>query len=139
MKRIYLIFFVVLSMLATSLHGQDRRVTGTVTDSSDGSTLPGVTVLVQGTTIGAITDVNGRYEIMVPQGAVLVYSFIGMTTQVVTVGERNVINITMVPDVAVLQEIVITALGISRERKSLGYTVQEVDGDAFHVHKTLTF
>jgi TonB-linked SusC/RagA family outer membrane protein len=130
MKRICLIFFVILGLLGNSLYAQDRRVTGTVTDFTDGSTMPGVTVMVRGTNIGTVTDQNGRYELTVPADAVLVFSFIGMNTEEVTVGDRNIVNVAMVADVAILQEIVVTALGISRERKSLGYTVQEVDGDA---------
>ncbi len=130
MKRICLIFFVILGLLGNSLYAQERRVSGTVTDADTGATLPGVTVMVQGTTIGTITDIDGQYELTVTPQNVLVFSSVGMTTQRITVGDRTVINVSLVPDVAMLQEIVVTALGISRERKSLGYTVQEVDGDA---------
>lgn len=128
MKRIYLIFFVVLGLIGSSLYGQERRVTGTVTQFSDGSTLPGVTVRVQGTSLGTITDMNGRYEITVPSDAVLVFTYIGMNTEDVPVNNRDIVDVAMVSDVSVLQEIVVTALGISRERKALGFTVQEVGG-----------
>jgi TonB-linked SusC/RagA family outer membrane protein len=129
MKRICLIFFVILGLLGNSLYAQDRRVTGTVTDFDSGSTLPGVTVVVRGTSIGTVTNQNGQYELSVPQGAILVFSFIGMNTQEVTVGDRSIVDITMTADVAVLQEIVVTALGISRERRALSYSVQGVSGD----------
>jgi TonB-linked SusC/RagA family outer membrane protein len=129
MKRIYLIFFVILGLIGNSLYGQERRVTGTVTQLSDGSTLPGVTVRAEGTTLGTITDMNGRYEITVPGDVILVFSFVGMNTESVPVNNREIVNVAMVEDVSVLQEIVVTALGISRERKSLGYTVQEVGGE----------
>jgi hypothetical protein len=92
MKRICLIFFVILGLLGNSLYAQDRRVTGTVTDFSDGSTMPGVTVMVRGTNIGTVTDMNGRYELTVPAGAVLVFSFIGMNTEEVAVGDRTIVE-----------------------------------------------
>ncbi len=129
MKRIYLIFFVILGLIGNSLYGQERRVTGTVTQFSDGSTLPGVTVRVEGTSQGTITDMDGQYELTVAGDAVLVFSYIGMNTESVAVNNRNVIDVALMADVSVLQEIVVTALGISRERKSLGYTVQEVGGE----------
>lgn len=129
MKRICLIFFVILGLLGNSLYAQERRVTGTVTDADTGATLPGVTVMVQGTNIGTITDSDGSYELTVSPDNVLVFSFIGMATQEVPVGDRSIINVAIESDVAMLQEIVVTALGISRERKSLGYSVQEVGGD----------
>jgi TonB-linked SusC/RagA family outer membrane protein len=129
MKRVYFFCFMFLAFLTLGVNAQDRLVTGVVTDASDGSSLPGVTVLVRGTTIGTITDTNGRYEINVPAGGVLVFTFIGMTRQEIPVGDRTVINVAMSPDVAVLDEIVVTALGITRERKALSYSVQGVSGD----------
>ncbi|TVQ18700.1 MAG: SusC/RagA family TonB-linked outer membrane protein [Bacteroidetes bacterium] len=129
MKKSYLIYFVFLSMLVHLASAQEHRVTGTVTDAADGSTLPGVTVLVRGTGAGTITDNAGRYEIAVPEDGVLVFSFIGMMSQTVNVGGRSVVNVALSADVATLQEIVVTALGISRERKALSYSVQGVGGD----------
>jgi TonB-linked SusC/RagA family outer membrane protein len=129
MKRIYLIFFVILGLLGNSLYGQDRRVTGTVTQFSDGSTLPGVSVRVEGTTLGTVTDMNGRYELNVPANAILVFSYIGMNTESVAVNNRDIVNVAMLTDVSVLQEIIVTAVGIRREAKALGYSVQSVGGD----------
>jgi TonB-linked SusC/RagA family outer membrane protein len=129
MKRICLIFFVILGLLGNSLYAQDRRVTGTVTDHADGNTLPGVTVMVRGTNIGTVTDQNGRYELSVPANAVLVFSFIGMSSQETAVGDRSVVNVALTPDVAILQEIVVTAIGVRREAKALGYSVQTVGSE----------
>ncbi len=129
MKRICLIFFVILGLLGNSLYAQEKSVSGIVTDASDGSTLPGVTVMVKGTNIGTITDAGGRFELTVPEGGVLVFTFIGMTRQEIPVGDLDVINVGMIADVATLDEIVVTALGISRERKALSYSVQGVSGD----------
>ncbi len=127
MKRIYLIFFVVLGLLGSSLYGQERRVTGTVTQFSDGSSLPGVTVRVQGTTLGTITDMNGRYEITVAGNGVLVFSYIGMNTEEVQVNNRNIIDVAMVSDVSVLQEIVVVGYGVQRKSEVTG-AISQVRG-----------
>ena len=107
MKRI--ICFGVFLLLAFGIQtfGQTLRVTGTVTDAGDGSTLPGVTVLVQGTTIGTVTDINGRYEINAAADATLLFSFIGMTTLEVPVQGRNVINVTLETAMTALGEVVV--------------------------------
>ncbi len=128
MKKICLIF-AILVFLGNALSAQERRITGTVTDAVDGSTMPGVTISVQGTTQGTITDTNGRYEITVAEGATLVFSFIGMVTERRVVGTESVINVSLSMDLATLQEIVVTAFGIERERKALSYSVQEVSGE----------
>ena len=128
MKRILLLFSMLL-FSAASLTGQSIRITGTVTDQSDGSTMPGVTIMIQGTTLGVITDMNGRYEISAAADAVLVFSFIGMRTLEVPVNGRSVINVSLEPDVRDIEGVVITALGISRERRALSYSVQGVSGE----------
>ncbi|MFW5724823.1 MAG: SusC/RagA family TonB-linked outer membrane protein [Bacteroidota bacterium] len=128
MKRICLIF-AILVFMGSILGAQERRITGVVTDASTGTTMPGVTITVQGTTQGTITDVDGRYEIVATEGATLVFSFVGMLTEERVVGTESVINVAMSMDLATLQEVVVTALGISRESKALGYSVQAVDGD----------
>jgi TonB-linked SusC/RagA family outer membrane protein len=105
---------------------QQRQVTGKVTDET-GSPLPGVTVVVTGSSIGAITDASGIFNIPVPSNATsLKISFVGMKPIEVQLGNRTEINVTMVPDVMALGEVVVTALGISRESKSLVYAVQNV-------------
>ncbi|MFN3555804.1 MAG: SusC/RagA family TonB-linked outer membrane protein [Bacteroidales bacterium] len=124
MRKICLIFFVILGLLGNSLYAQDRRVTGTVTDMVDGSTLPGVTITVKGTTMGTSTDGNGRYELTVPQGAVLVFSFIGMLTEEIVVGDRNIINIAMIADISMLDEIIVVAYGTARRGTFTGAATQ---------------
>jgi TonB-dependent starch-binding outer membrane protein SusC len=125
MKKILLIFFVILGLTGSSLYAQDIRVTGTVTSSVDGSTLPGVTVAVEGTTQGTITDINGRYEITVGPNARLVFSFIGLTRQVVPVQGRNVVNVVLAPESAVLDEVVVVGYG-TRLRSDLTGSVAQV-------------
>jgi len=111
-------------------NAQEREITGTVTSYVDGGGLPGVSVVVKGTTIGTITDADGKYAIKVPSDATtLVYSFVGMVTEELEIGAQKLIDVSMVEDILGLDEVVVTAFGISREKKALGYSVQEVNGD----------
>lgn len=105
-----------------------RTVTGVVTDN-DGVPLPGVTVAVQGTTIGSITDIDGRYTLSVPEGALLSFSFIGFITETLPVEGRTTIDIMLIPDILEMEEFVVTALGIRRETKALGYAMSEIKGE----------
>ncbi|ALO15285.1 TonB-linked outer membrane protein, SusC/RagA family [Salinivirga cyanobacteriivorans] len=125
----FLFTLVFLSFLGIQSYAQ-KTVTGTVTSASDGSEMPGVTVVVKGTQVGTITANDGSYSIEVPQGAdTLMFSFIGMNSVKKAIGNQTVINVQMVSAVTELDELVVTALGISREKKALGYAVQEVGGD----------
>src|SRR5690606_34715707 len=108
---------------------QDVRVTGRVTSASDGQGIPGVNVVVKGTQTGTITDVDGRYTVSAPADAVLVFSSIGFETQEISVNGRTVIDVSIAPSLSELDEVVVTALGIEREQKSLGYHVSNVDGN----------
>lgn len=128
MKKIYLIFFVILSLIGNSLNAQNQRVTGTVTNGDDGSSIPGVTVLVKGTTLGTVTDLDGKYELNVPENATLVFSFIGMNTEEVEVGQRNIIDITMVSDVSMLDEIIVVGYGSQIKSKLTG-NIASVSGE----------
>lgn len=120
--------FLLLSMFCGIAHAQ-QEVTGVVS-SVDGELLPGVSVVLKGTITGVSTDFDGNYSIEVPgNDAVLVFSYIGMTTQEVVVGNRSTVDVTLAASAETLDEVVVTALGISREKKSLGYSVAEVDGD----------
>lgn len=111
---------------------QQVTVGGTVTDAGTGQPMAGVNIQVMGTSVGAITDVNGRYVIpsAIDQNAVLVFSFIGYVKQEVQVAGKTVIDVGLVAEIKGLEEVVVTALGISREKKSLGYSVAEVKGEA---------
>lgn len=108
---------------------QERSVTGKVV-SGEGTPLPGVSVLIKGTTKGTVTDADGIYTIAVPdEEAILVFSFIGYKMIEVGVAGKTSLDITLESDVTQLTEIVVTALGISREERSLGYSTQEVSGE----------
>jgi TonB-dependent SusC/RagA subfamily outer membrane receptor len=98
--------------------------------------IPGVTIVVKGTTIGTTTDVNGKYTLTVPENAAtLTFSYIGMKSQEVAIKGRSVINGTMESDILGLDEVVVTALGISREKKALGYSVQDLSGENIQATK----
>ena len=102
-------------------------VTGTVISAEDSSPMPGVNVVIKGTTSGTTTDGNGSFSISVTgENPVLVFSFIGFNAQEVTVGNQSVLNIKMVPAALQLDEIVVTSLGIKREKKALTYSAQTV-------------
>ncbi len=127
MKRLLVIFGLLL-FIGTSLYGQTIRITGTVS-SADGTTIPGASVMVEGTTSGTVTDINGNYDIQAAPDATLMFSFIGYTSQSVNVNGRQQINVSLEEETRQIEGVVVTALGISRERKSLGYTIQEVGGE----------
>jgi TonB-linked SusC/RagA family outer membrane protein len=119
--------FLTLLFSASAL-SQERTITGTVRDATDNSALPGVYVLIQGRTAGTTTDADGNYSIAVPGNeTVLVFSFIGYTTQQVTVGPRNVIDVALAAEFTQLSEVVVTALGIQKEKKALTYAAQNVE------------
>ena len=124
-----ILFLVVASLSAIA----QQRISGTVTDVGNGDALIGANVIIKGTTIGTVTDFDGKYEIEASPGDILVLSYVGYTDQEIEVGNQSVMDVTMSLG-NTLDEMVVTALGISREKKALGYSVQEVDGDALNKH-----
>jgi TonB-linked SusC/RagA family outer membrane protein len=112
------------------LMAQQRTVSGKVTSAEDRSFLPGVNVLVKGTTSGTTTGSDGSYSLNVSDNATIVFSFIGYMSQEVAVGNQAVVDVQLVADVKQLTEVVVTALGIQREEKALGYSVSKVDNAA---------
>lgn len=130
MKRILLLCFMLVSVFVSEVWAQDRVVSGQITSNEDGSSLPGVNVVLKGTTVGTITDIDGNYKLSVPaQGGTLVFSFIGLTTQESEIGARSVIDVAMASDVKQLTEVIVTAVGIEREKKALGYSVANLSSD----------
>src|SRR5690554_4497299 len=130
-----LTIFTVFSVMA-----QSRTITGKVSSADEPEGIPGVNVQVQGTAVGAITDIDGSFSVEVPQGSnVLVFSFVGFQTQTVTIGNRSEVNVILQPDVRELSEVVITALGVERNRNELAYSAQEVDGEQITRTRTPNF
>ena len=133
MKKRYQVFSLMMLFLfaGTYAFAQERTVTGTVKDGA-GTAMPGVNVIVKGTSVGTTTDVGGKYTISMPDGStVLVFSFIGYASQEVEVGTRASIDVALAEDVQQLSEVVVTALGVERSTKALGYSVTEVNGSKF--------
>ncbi|WOD42223.1 SusC/RagA family TonB-linked outer membrane protein [Hwangdonia lutea] len=132
------ILTLLLALVVQLSFAQEKTISGTVTDNS-GMPLPGVNIIVKNTTNGTQTDFDGNYSINANSGDILVFSYVGLKTQEATVGASNTLNVTMEEDAAVLDEVVVTALGIKREKKSLGYATQEVKGEAVSKVKSQNF
>ncbi len=120
---------VILAFVPILLWGQSKVVTGTVTGSGDGMPLPGVDVIVKGTSQGTSTDFDGNYTIKVREGAVLRFSYVGFTTKEIKIIGKSKLNVVLQESAEALGEVVVTALGISREKKALGYSVSELKSD----------
>ncbi|MEW2922488.1 SusC/RagA family TonB-linked outer membrane protein [Muricauda sp. ANG21] len=125
MRNIYLTCIAVFSCIAA--FGQ--TISGTVSDVS-GTPLPGVTIVVSGTSNGTTTDFDGNYSINATTGQVLNFSYLGMKSKEVTVGSVSTINVVLEEDSTQLDEVVVTAFGITQEKKALGYSVQSVDAES---------
>lgn len=122
--------FLLIIGFALQSQAQEFTVRGTVTAADDGQTLPGVSVVIKGTTRGTATDVEGRYELTVPSGSgVLVFSFMGFTSREVPVGGRRVIDVSLSPEAQRLDEVVVTALGVKREKREIGYSSEKISTD----------
>ncbi len=120
---------VILAFVPMLVWGQSKVVTGTVTGSGDRMPLPGVDVIVKGTSQGTSTDFDGNYTIKVREGAVLRFSYVGFATKEIKVTGKSKLNVVLQESAEALGEVVVTALGISREKKALGYAVSELKSD----------
>ncbi|MFO7721217.1 MAG: SusC/RagA family TonB-linked outer membrane protein [Gillisia sp.] len=127
-KRLNGILTLFLVLVVQLTFAQQQTVTGTVTDES-GLPLPGVNIIIKGTSTGVQTNFDGNYSIQAAQGDILVFSFIGLKTAEYPVGSSNVVNATLQGDAAQLDEVVVTALGIRSAPRSLSYAVETVSAD----------
>ena len=118
----------MLVLVSGTLIAQNIRVTGKVIDNN-GLPVPGVTVLIEGTSAGVATGVDGTFSIEAPANGALLFSSIGMESQRIPVNNRSVINVTMTESAVALEDVVVTALGIKKEKKALGYAVQDLKSD----------
>jgi TonB-linked SusC/RagA family outer membrane protein len=140
MMRFLLLCVVITAFFASSVMAQEKMVSGKVSAEETGAPIPGVNVILKGTTIGTVTDIDGNYQLNVPEeGGVLIFTFIGLATEEVRIGDQSVINMGMTADIRQLSEVVVTALGIEREERSLGYSIQEVEGDEVNTVPTDNF
>lgn len=116
----------------TSIVASQMTIRGQVTNSVTGAPLSGVSVMLKGTTIGETTNAEGRYTLSVPDAnGILVFSYIGFSPQEISIGSRNLIDVQLTEATLALSDVVVTALGISRDRKALAYAVTEVKGEQF--------
>ncbi len=116
---------LLLAFVVHLSYAQEKTISGNVTDSN-GLPLPGVNIVVAGSTTGSQTDFDGNYSIIADKGAVISFSYIGFAEEEVTVGENNTINVQLTEETAELEEIIVTAQGIRREKKALGYAVSTI-------------
>ena len=123
---------VMFMTFALAIQAQNTTVKGTVKDAT-GEPVIGATVKVQGSTMGVITDIDGNYTIDCPSNATLEVSYIGSKTQTVKIGGKNTIDITLQDESQAIDEVVVTALGIKRQARSLGYSTTKVGGDDFQL------
>ncbi|MGV3508507.1 MAG: SusC/RagA family TonB-linked outer membrane protein [Sphingobacteriaceae bacterium] len=129
MKKRLLIFLIGVVFLSLQAIAQEKVVTGTVTSADDGLPLPGVGIKIKGTNVGTTTGPQGNYSIRANSNQTLVFSLIGSKTQEIAVGEGGVKNVSLVTETSRLNEVVVTAYGVQRSAKSLGYSTQTVKGD----------
>ncbi len=128
--RLNLLYTTILALFfaVTQVTAQDRSVSGQVTSAEDGGGLPGVNVLIKGTTTGSVTDIDGNYKLNVPSGeTILVFTFVGLETQEVSVGTRSTINVAMQADVSQLEEIVISGTAAGQSAKTVSFSVGKID------------
>jgi TonB-linked SusC/RagA family outer membrane protein len=129
-KRIRMCLVVFLLLCSSLIRAQQIDISGTITTDGEGTALPGVNVSVKGTTVGTLTNENGQYTLRAtPGNSVLVFSYIGYESQEVAVGSRTSISVALKTDNKMLNEVVVTALGISRDKKALGYAAQSVNAE----------
>jgi TonB-linked SusC/RagA family outer membrane protein len=128
MKKLFLL--LVLLGSTGFAYAQERSVTGKITTAEDGKALPGANIQIKGTTKGTNSDADGNYHINVSDDATLIFSFIGVESQEIPVGSQSTINVSLKADTKQLQEVVVTALGAQREKRTLGYSVSNLQGDA---------
>lgn len=133
MKKIMLIFTIFFT--SHLIFAQTKTVKGLVSDKN-GMPMPGVSVLLKGTTNASQSDYDGMYSIQAATGDVLVFSFIGVKTESITVGTSATVNVILQEEAQGLDEVIVTALGVKRQKKELGYAVQDIKGD--QLNKVIT-
>ncbi|MFN8887702.1 MAG: carboxypeptidase-like regulatory domain-containing protein, partial [Cyclobacteriaceae bacterium] len=130
MKKFLLLCFSFVFVL--SAWAQDRVITGKVTSAEDGSALPGVNVVVKGATNGTVTDADGKYSLSIPSSSSsLIFSFIGLKSTEVPVGDRTIVDVQLALDVTQLSEVVVTGVGVATEKRKLPIEVATMGAKDF--------
>lgn len=128
MKKYFYKIFLWLLLTSSHIYAQEHKVSGRVL-TEQGQALPGVNITIKGTTKGTITNHDGYFSLSTPSRGILVFSFIGFVNKEVPIDNKTQLEVTLSADILQLNEVVVTALGISRDKKALGYSVQEVKGE----------
>jgi len=128
-QKLTLTLFVSFLFFSMQFTFAQKEISGTVTSATDATPVPGVNVVVKGTKVGTETDFDGKYIINASEGDVLTFSFVGMATKEVSVGSAQTINVSLEEDAEQLSEVIVTALGIKKTRKSLTYAAQDVKAE----------
>ncbi len=131
LKNLKLLLFLIAFLSVSTGYAQQKTITGKVTDESTGESLPGVSILIEGTTIGTVTNIDGDYSLNVSQGNTLVFSFIGYVSQQIIVGEQSSINIGLIMDVEQLDEVVVIGYGQVKKSDATG-SVSAISSDDFN-------
>ncbi len=129
MRNSFLLFFLFLTGMGVNALWAQKKVSGTVWEKETNLPLIGVNILVKGTSVGTVTDLDGFYELQANPSDVLQFRFLGMNTMEETVGDQTVINVEMTSDAQKINEVVVTAMGIERKSKTLTYATQQVGGN----------
>ncbi len=138
MKKVALLLALILFGLQ-GLFAQTREISGTVTSSDDGAPIPGVSVVVKGTTLGTVTDMNGTFTLRIPGNAeTLMFSFVGMNSLEVPVAGQTNFKILMYPATFGVDEVVVTALGIQRQKRDLGYSTANINSEELTQAKSIS-
>src|SRR5574344_2390253 len=135
MMRLIILSLLAILLVSGNVFAQNINIRGKVVDKS-GEPLIGVTVVIQGTRTGVATELDGTYSISAPANAALLFTAIGMEDLVEQVNNRSVINVTMNESSIFLEDVVVTALGIKKERKALGYAVSDIKSEELMKNKT---
>jgi hypothetical protein len=130
---------VLMGIVLASFSTMAQEITGTVKSAADNSALPGVSVIVKGTTNGITADANGAYRISANSSATLVFSFVGFDSQEIVVRNSTIINVSLSEDAQNLQEVVVTALGIKKDAKKLGYATSTIQKEALTENRQPNF
>ena len=128
-RKFLLLLFLALMVSPLSVLAQSLTVSGKVISGDDGMGLPGVAVRVKGTSTGTVTDFDGNYSLNADSNDVLAFSFVGYKTKEVAIKGKTKINVTLESDNQMLDDVVVTALGIKRQKRELGYATEEIDGN----------
>lgn len=125
----YVLTILLWMLIAAAGWAQSvRQITGKILSKTDGKGLPGANVLVKGTSVGAVTDADGAFALSAAPNSTLTVSYIGFVAQEIALGNQTQLTISLTEDASQLNEVVVTALGIAREKKALGYSLQEIKG-----------